>query len=239
MAAELFSAITPDEQVIAWTTVEEDLVKLHTAERASADQPFGTPRTLTVDAAPDRVAMSPDGLRILYADADGKAFSVVTRATRGDDFSLSDSVEVSLLNGPDRTLGADELYGDPVISSTDRLLLYSRFGAGRTQTLFLSRRTTPDVPWPDGVELATARRFDAIDDDRFQPTGLSSDGRTLFLWHEAEMLEYAVLFDAGRSSFESSVSLGGLSGAMPNADCGRLYYDSAGVSPDLFFAVTR
>jgi hypothetical protein len=183
--------------------------------------------------------MSPDGLRLVYTEADGRAFSVVTRETRSDDFRPSDSDEMSMLNGPDRELGADELYGDPVLSSTDLFLLYSRFGGGRARTLFLSHRFSPGGPWPEGVELATATRFDAVDDDRFEPTGLSGDGRTLFLWHEAEMLEYAVLFDPVRKSFEGSRALGGLSGAMPNADCSRLYYDSAGASSDLFFAATR
>ena len=130
-------------------------------------------------------------------------------------------------------------FRDPVVSSTDLFFLYSRLGGGRTRTVFLSPRFSPDAPWPDGVELATATRFDAVADDRFEPTGLSGDGRTLFLWHEAEMLEYAVIFDLAQKSFEASLSLGGLSGAMPNADCSRLYFDSAGVSPDLFFAATR
>jgi hypothetical protein len=238
-SAKLFGAITPDERVIAWTTTADELVQLHTAERGNVDELFGAPRTLTVDAAPHRVALSADGLRVVYVDADGKAFSLVTRETRDDDFRPSDPDELAILNGPERKLGADELYGDPVISANDLVLLYSRFGGGRTRTLFVSRRLARDEPWPDGVEITTAEQFDAIDDDRFQPTGLSSDGKTLFLWHESEMLEYALFFDVARSSFENPLDLGGLSGAMPNADCSRLYFDSGGTSADLFFTTTR
>ena len=173
-------------------------------------------------------------------DADGKAFSVVTRESHDDDFALSEPVEASILNGPDRALGPDELYGDPVISGNDLLFLYSRFGGGRTRTLFFSQRQSRDLPWPDGVEVAVPERFEAFDDyDRFQPTGMSGDGKTLFLWHEAEMSEFAAVFDTSNASFVRTANLGGLSGAMPNGDCSRLYYDSAGISPDLFFTATR
>ncbi|MGC4089035.1 MAG: hypothetical protein QM756_14260 [Polyangiaceae bacterium] len=226
--------ITPDERVIAWTTDDGNGIQLLTAERADAQQPFSTPRKLSIAAALDRVTLSPDGLRVIYAAANRRSFVTLSREATTEPFAASNSFEFSLLNDPD-ALPQDESYGDPVLSANDLAFVYSRYGVSRTQTLFISHRFSKQAPWQVGHEISIDAQFAATPTDRFRPTSLTADELTLFLWHPADTTAYAVHFDSSQFTFQSYAELGALGGAAPNADCTRVYYDSG----DLFVAERR
>jgi hypothetical protein len=234
--ADRFGSITADELVIAWTVVVGDQVTLHYARRASIDDDFADARTLALDAASDAVTLSADGLRVVYVNSDRKGFTQLVRATQGEPFAAAAFDDFSLIAESTQELEADEYVGDPVLRADDSAFYYSLYGAGRSQTLLRTLRFSPFAPWPAGFELAVGESLEATDDERQQPTGVSLDGQTLFLWDSALASQRVATLSHETGSFDLAYELGDVRGAAPNGDCSRIYYD---VDGDLWSAELR
>jgi hypothetical protein len=68
--------------------------------------------------------------------------------------------------------------------------------------------------------------LDANGANRLQPTGISEDRQTLFLWSETEQTELVANVNPASGAFEDPTDIGPLRGATPNAACTRLYYSA-------------
>jgi hypothetical protein len=227
-ADDLLGSVTPDERAIAWVVVDASTVTMHYASRAEADEPFEAASTLVIDAAPDSVALSYDGLRAVFVDADRKGFSTVTRSSIEEAFGEPAKTDFELFEAEDTGLPADETYGDPVLAPTDLSFYFSRFGGGRTMTLFASHRFSVLDFWPQAGAVPVSSALEGDGDDRLRPTGISDDRQTLFLWNDTEQTELAATANPMTGRFEAPTNLGELRGATPNADCTRIYYSAAG-----------
>ncbi|HET9958941.1 MAG TPA: hypothetical protein VFQ61_30835 [Polyangiaceae bacterium] len=220
-------SVSADELSIVWTRVQAGQVTLYSAARDAVDEPFQKPTWQVIPAAPGKVALSADGLRVLFVATDGRHFEAWERRSRQDSFADTNSFEFELLNdSAESGLSPAEAYGEPVLSADDRTLFYSRFGGGRTHTVFAARRFSSGAPWSSGTELALPERFDASAESHPELTGVSSDLQTLFLWDPASARATAVFLEASPDAVYSSVALlGAFRGAAPSVDCKRLFYE--------------
>ena len=73
------------------------------------------------------------------------------------------------------------------------------------------------------------------DGKRRRPTGISSDGRTLFYFDEVTSLERAAWRDGPTSAFGLFKDIGAFAEAVPNLRCDTLYYQGQdGAGPGVF-----
>jgi len=225
---KLFGGISNDELVLAWTVSVADEVVLHYASRMTSSSSFGDEKQRPIPAAlSDAVALAGDGLRVVYVTEDRRSFGQLSRSERGADFEPDAGGDFDLLAGDVAQLGETEAYGDPVLAPNDRTLLYSRFGGARTKTIFKSDRFSVFAPWPTGTELAVSAELEASPPERMQPTALSSDGYSLFVWDGAASTQWLASFSAESGSYASTGNLGDRRGATPDAPCTRIYYGRA------------
>jgi hypothetical protein len=210
---------------------------LHYSGRHYPDFPFGDEvptRTIPPgDYAPDGVALSPDGLRMIVVTADRKGFTQYIRTLRDDPFDdvPSDVAFEALRLGGDGFLPEELRIGDPVLSSDDRTLYYSLYedGAGLYYsepsthgTIHASTRNT-GAPWSFGMPL-TGSAISAHCELRRRPTGVSSDQLTLFYWDELSGSARAAFRSSLDDPFDTAIDLGERVGAQPNTACTLLYY---------------
>ena len=233
-------AVTPDEFSIAWTIGTGGTATVEYADRASSTDPFGEPQTLASGTfATDRVALSPDGLRLVAVNSDGQGFSELTRSSRlppGNTFGAP-SVGTYANFDAAGTLASGQSYGDPVLSADDRSFYYSVYGGGLTATIFRTARLFAGDAWPAGAPLASSSGLAAQGSLRRRPTAISSDEQTLFFWDEISTTERAAWIDESTGAFDVFVDLGARAMAAPNTACTELYFSSPGAaSVDLFSA---
>jgi hypothetical protein len=230
-------SVTPDELSIAWTVGHGTTAILEYADRDSSAVAFGAPQVLAAGPyAIDRAALSPDGLRLVLVSSGGQGFTELIRSARGDAFgpAPTDAGEDSYSNFEMASSDAGSqaaVYGDPVISADDETFYYSVTPSGGTPTVFRSERLLTTDAWPTGAALHGSAGSLAG-----KPTGISSDGQTLFLSPMSGALD-ALWVDDSTGVFGSVVDLGALTSAAPNQACDRLYYSAQGTgSVDLFVA---
>jgi hypothetical protein len=236
-ADDSFGGISSDERTIAWTTVANGTVTLWYADRASETSAFDAPKSLVIAAAADQVSISSDGLRIAFVDADRLGFSELTRGGFGDTFASAGSGDFAAFAA---AIPAGESYGDPLFVSNGELFYYSRFGAGRTQTLFLTSRFSSFDPWLPGGQATLPAAVQGSGANRLHPSGVSADGYTLFGWSDATNSELALSLNQQTSAFDTYTDLGNHRNAAPNEDCTRLYYSAPGTNgTDLFVATVQ
>lgn len=230
-------SITPDELSIAWTEGGGSTAAIEVSDRALGTDPFGAPQALPAGQfTADRVSLSPDGLRLVVVDADGQGFSELTRASRTASSPFGSPATGSYVN-LDGALPAGLSYGDPVLGADDTVFYYSLYGGSRTSTVFRTARLLPGDPWPAGAALATSTGLAAQGSLRRRPTGVSSDGDTLFVWDEITGTERAAWIDETTGAYDLFVDLGQRTMAAPDQACDRLYYSAQGAtSVDLFVA---
>jgi hypothetical protein len=223
----LFS-ITPDELTVAWGSDEGLAGALWVADRVSAGDDFGarTPITEMDVEAVERLALGPDRL-VLVAVAGGR-FVELTRAAPGTAFSSPAPGSFALIDADAEENGL--LLADPVIAPDDRTLYYSiASGSVGTATLRVSTRASGE-PWPVGADVPDCE-FLRHERGMRQPTGVSSDGLTLFYFDAARFISRAAFRPARDEAFTLFVDLGDRLGAQPNLACDRLYYYGPGTLP--------
>lgn len=235
---DTLDSVTPDELSIAWTVGHGTTAILEYADRDSTAVAFGAPQVLASGPyAVDRAALSPDGLRLVLITAGGQGFTELIRSARGDSFGPAPS-EAGLGSYSNFEMASSDggsqaaVYGDPVLSADDEAFYYSLTPGGGTPTVFRSARLLTTDAWPPGAALRGSAGSLAG-----RPTGISSDGQTLFVSPMSGTLD-VLWVDDSTDVFGSVVDLGALTSAAPNQACDRLYYSSAqGTgSVDLFVA---
>lgn len=230
-------SLASDELTIAWTSGTEGSSTVHYADRLSTSVPFGAAQTAAGAFAFDRAALSPDGLRLTVVNADRKGFSELTRVARTDAFGGAAVGSYSSLNDfGANIMPAAELFGDPMLSPNDKRLYFSRYGGGRTDTIFASNRIFANDSWDQGTSLGGPSELVAVGATRKRPTGVSVDGRAFFFWDETASTQRVAWYVPTTYMFEKVVDLGAHAMAQPNGQCDRLYYSAAGgANVDLFF----
>lgn len=233
-----FAAITPDELTIAWTSTFEGLPILHYADRRATPDPFGDDLTIAATAdyfAADRVAVSPDGLRIVVVRSDRKGFGEFIRTARFGEFTQAPSaVAFAQINAKGQTLSEDESFGDPIVSADDFAFYFSQFGGDLSSTIYEAVRSG-SAAWPVGTAVA-GDMLKIEESKRRRPTGISSDRLTLFYWDESSSSERAAFRPDRNWPFDSMIELQNRAEAQPNAGCTQLYFSTAGVRPEIVVA---
>lgn len=218
----LIGSISADELTYAWATQDPGTVSVRVADRASTADPFGPPAVLAGSFALERVAVAPDGLRLVLVAADRRSFVELTRASRADAFASAGNGAMQNLDDDAAAMPATERLGDPVLAPNDRVFLYSRFGGSGTRTLHASFRLFGNDAWPVGQPLAANPGLDAVGSRRRRPTALSLDGRTLFFFDEVTGTSRAGWIANAPDDFTDFEDLP-LLHAAPDVTCARLY----------------
>lgn len=232
-ASPTFIAVTPSELTLLWSEPESSLPAYFLADREAADGAFGDPQELPFT---NLVGVSPDGLRVTVQGSDG-TLAEATRAARGDSFG-------ELQPGAYADLDSDAaahhfVLGDVTISADDRSLYYTA-RALDTATLYplrVSRRTGSE-PWPVGTVLQ-ACELKAYAEFGPHPTGVSSDGLTLFYFDTARRKPRAAFRASVDADFSWFEDLSGYAGGQPNAACDRLYFSPSTGKPGLLSAARK
>ena len=230
-------SITPDALTIAWTEGTGSSATLEIADRASTTDPFGAPQSLAAGQfTADRVALSPDGLRLVVVNADAQGFSELTRSARTSSsaFGAAATGSYTNLNG---ALSSGLSYGDPLLGADDAVFYYSVYGGSQTATIYRTARLLQGDTWPTGAALASSTGLAAQGTLRRRPTGISSDEQTLFFFDEVMGIERAAWIDLSTGAYDAFVDLAGYRLASPVSACDALYYSAQGTSSvDLFVA---
>jgi hypothetical protein len=241
---DLLGAVTPDERVIAWTSIPSDggPPSVNWVERASATAPFGAVQSLEASLGPfafGKVALAGDGLRLLVASADYSEVTEVTRAAFGTPFAAVTSADFPSVNptgGPDGTQGLGPFVS--IALSPDFAFWSFVNNAG----FVLSVRQAG--VWPPGTTPAGfAPNDDACSDDgaagnggvsTLDPTGWSSDDRSLFFWDQTLAMERIAWRNPTSHVFDVIQTIGAVQQyAYPAAACSKVYYSAPGANGDL------
>jgi hypothetical protein len=243
-AKDVFGSITPDELTIVWTSITDAGPVIHYADRQSATdefRPFGS-LSMSDYYSAERPAVSPDGARVIVIRKDRKGFGEYVRQGRFHPFEITPSEDsFGALNNQGYVLETNEFFGDPVLSSDDRTLYYSRYGSGAPATVFAAVRSGP-VSWQLGSPVDGGPLLDDCGARR-RPTGVSADGLTLFYYDESSRSERATWRKDTGSAFSGFVELGSSTPAQPNTACTALYFSvragDASAGSDVFEATTN
>jgi hypothetical protein len=122
-------------------------------------------------------------------------------------------------------------FTSPVLHQGAHGLLYAWFkkpGTVVTEAeIVLARGTAPSFSQYED-SILSSDILGRSDGNRLLPTGLSSDGLTLFYWdEEAEELS-AIWRTNSVAFFYTSETLGDFAGGTPNQACDRLYFSGSG-----------
>jgi hypothetical protein len=238
---DLLGAVSSDELVIAWTSLPSGGAPVvHWAERATATDSFGAPQTLDASFgpfAPDHVAMSGDGLKLLVVSDDHIRVTEITRAARGapfdtpgDDFRDVNPVDAG--EGPAPGIGP---FGSPALSPDLLIWGFTHGGDGLTFAKNAGGGWNVVIPFPDGLVPPGSGPTTMI------ATGWSADDRTFFYWDSTATTARAVWRDPFSGAFLSTKTqdLGPRQYAFPGGSCAKLYFSAAGDAGgdlDLFVA---
>src|SRR5207244_11043096 len=112
-----------------------------------------------------------------------------------------------------------------VFGADDKTLYYTVGGSDERHALHVSIRSGAD-PWPVG-EAIQACELDTHDNYGRYPTGVSSDGKTLFFYDSWPGKARAAWRSTSQGPFTWFRDIGNWYAVQPNAACDRLYYSAA------------
>lgn len=226
--AELLNAITPDELDIVWQVFSGTGSSVFIASRASNSDAFGAPTQVLAppsgfSSEEGAVTLSADGLRLIFVSQNGKSFGEIVRATRSDPFDAPPTttafaqINTQFSDSPAKV-------SHPVVSADDKTL-YFIFGNPELQPS-VRRITRPlaSAAWDNNTPI-TAGVLGGSGASGVVPTGLSSDGNTIFLWGPTTQLSSAAYLD-NSGVFSSFVELGNRKHVIPVSDCTRIYFST-------------
>ena len=226
---DLLGYVTPDELTIAFLAPAAS--EVHYSDRSDSVNAFDVLRTLPVAAgwyAMDRVALSPDGLRIVVLSTDKKKIGQLTRKARGDAFQgAPDATPFAAING---ALAAGESLGDMIVSGDDATLIYSVYSASSTTTIHVAKHASPGAAWTATADTFGGADLDAANGKRRQPTGISGDQLTLYFWDQQKELQRGAWRLHVGDPFTYFEDYPQLAMAVPAGNCKKLYFTGAGVS---------
>jgi hypothetical protein len=213
----LFGSITPDALAVAWMTKDG---KIHWADRATTQDPFGTAGQVSGDFAVDRVALSADGLRIMATSQNRRAFGQISRATRSAGFASElDTYPFAGLNASVKERNETGQLGDLVMSPDERTMVFSYWWTDVTATVRISHRASKTAEWGLGVPVAQTG-LTSVKGARRRPTATSSDNRSVFFWDEINGTELIAQREGENATvFTEIVDIGMRPLAVPNATC--------------------
>ncbi|MEO7109532.1 MAG: hypothetical protein ABI183_03750, partial [Polyangiaceae bacterium] len=236
---DVLDAITPDELTIVWTQGSGASATVDYADRTSASSDFDSPQKLGNGLyTADRVAVSPDGLRLVVVNAIATTgFSEMTRTARTGAGSTFGAAALGSFSNVDSNAPFGASLGDPVVDSNDTAFYYSVYGVGAAKTLYRALRLLPTDVWGNGGALNVAAGLQASGSMRRRPSGISSDGQTLFFFDQVTGTERDAWINETTGQFDSFADLGARLWAAPATSCGKLYYSATGTSSvDLYVA---
>lgn len=221
----ILGSVSPDGLSVAWTIPgssspgDSTPPSVFVADRASTSDAFGSPQA--VDFGPtliasDRVALSPDGLRLVAVRADQQAFVELSRSARTVPFGSPPEDSFATINAAAQTRG-DRL-GDPTIAGDDRAFFYTRALA-----VIESKRSSTEL-WPEGTSTLIDYALDPGQRPRL--SAVSADHLTLFFWDEQRLVENAAWRISGDDPFQTVMRLPLVPRAQPNASCTGLFFAS-------------
>ena len=195
-------------------------------------------------SAADRVALSPNGLRLVVVKADRSGFEELTRTNRtgtGSTFTLPTDPEGPFTNNVNFLVPSGSSVGDPVIDSSDTDFFYSQYDGTGGKTIFKANRLglSYDESWGIGFAIDGDSSLEAVGSARRQPTGVSADARTLFLYDQTTSTERVTTLSTSSGAWGATVDYGQHLYAAPTESCGSLYYSAAGASTLDLFTATR
>jgi len=188
-------------------------------DRASTSVAFGAPQAVDFGqtlVAPDKVTLSPDGLRLVAVRADLQAFVEVSRSARTSPFGSASEDDFAAINAVAQT--TEDPLGDPTLAGDDRAFFYTRALA-----VIESERSSTE-PWPEGVE----QRLDYSLNPGQRPrlSAASEDHLTLFFWDDQRLIENAVWRIFPEDPFNRVIRLPLVPRAQPSASCTSLFFAS-------------
>ncbi len=223
----LLAAMTWDERTLAWVTTTAGVTAVHYADRASPSDAFLTVMDLPDSLgpyAPEKVALGADGLTLLFPTADHKSIVQVRRPSRGASFDPSTATTApfaAIVAAPKESPTAP-MPADLVLSEDGTSLYFTDLSLTSGVTIRVSR-LAPDRTWGAGARI-TGAELDITMGQRRRPTGLSSDGRTLFIYDEFTASPALMFGPPGGLDFPERYTFVPTGpNAMPNADCSRVY----------------
>lgn len=236
---DLLGAITPDERTVVWESIDgAGNVTVYAADRSAATAAFAAPVAVAAPAdgfLKGRVAVSPDGLRLVFVSKNGKRLEQLMRPTRAAAFATLDVAQFALVNALTADVGFS--LSDPVVTADDRGLYFLLNDPGGARIRWSTRPTASDA-WPGGTLLASAALL-PTGAQLVRPTGASADGTTLFVWSEALATTLAVMRANASSPFNKADDLGALKYFTANTDCSAVYYSATLGKTDLDLAVAH
>jgi hypothetical protein len=221
--------ITPDELTLVWSEAEGSEPFYYFADRSSPGDPFGSAQQVT---GGHLLAVSPNGLRLVALSADQSALLALARNDRSSAFAAPAEDEFAELGADARANGWS--FSSCALAPDDRTLFYT-VGAADTQYLLRVSQREGTGPWPVGEELEQCE-LEAHGGYGRYPTGVSSDGKTLFFYDSWRGMARAAWRESTTSAFTWFRDLGERLVSQPNAACDRLYYSVADPTASLLSA---
>jgi hypothetical protein len=212
-----FAAITPNEQTLVWTTRQGNNLVVTYLDQSDSDAGLGSPRSIKVDAGDDQVALSPDGLQLVYVSADGQRFQTEARADLTAEFAEVEPIDFRILAD---VLSGGLRYAEPVYGPEGVSFYFATLDASGNRVRQLSTRPSTSDSF-DPARLLVP--LGGEPDPAARVTGVSADEQTLFLWDAATGQTLWSFLDADTFQYAAPATLGELGPAQPNAACSRLY----------------
>jgi len=179
-----------------------------------------------VSVTADKVALSPDRLRLVAIRADRQAFVEFTRSTVGARFGSPSTSPFANINAAVGTTG-DSL-GAPTMAPDDLTLFYTR-----GQAVLESHRSVRG-DWSVGDVVHIAYTLGA--GQSLRPSAVSKDLLTLFFWDDNRSLESGAWRLDTTASFDLVLPVGAFPNAQPDESCQTFFFASKGTDGETYLA---
>jgi hypothetical protein len=225
-----FGGVSPDELTAAWTSGSGDV---YVADRTSYKDPFAAPvKVNTMALASDRVAIAATGQSLIAVNADRGSFIGFERPGRDAPWVVSNGLEFTQVKV---VFEGGALVSEPVLSGDKRSFFFLVTPPGQPTHLREAVWDPVQRSWGLPARVPNAEFEQAAGGKRRRPTGMSSDGRTLFFFDEASSIERAAWRNAPSAPFDLFKDVGAFGEAIPNLRCDTLYYQGQdSVGPGVF-----
>jgi hypothetical protein len=222
----ILGSVSPDGLSVAWTIPgsgspgRSRRTTVFVADRASTSDAFGAPQAVDLGrtrVAPDKVALSPDGLRLVAVRSDQHAFVELSRSAATSPFGPPSEDSFAAINAAAQA--TQDPLGDPTIAGDDRAFFYTRALA-----VIESDRSSTE-PWPEGT--GQRLQYPLNPGQRPRLSAASEDHLTLFFWDDQRLVENAIWRITSDDPFARVVRLPLVPRAQPSASCTSLFFASS------------
>lgn len=222
---ERLLALSADERSLVFERSTGANARLLIADRADPSAPFEV-HELDVPAEYDwtrGVALNGDGSRLLVISQDGRSFAELARSERGASFGAAlETWRYAPLNTLALYTGAQ--YRSPRFGLNGQALSFLALIG--TWNIELSS-ITAQGDFGASVPLDTSAFVSHSETPRIL-TGIARDLRAVFYWDAAESAQRVAHRRTATQPFYDFTTIAGVSGAIPNAECDRLYVTREG-----------